>query len=63
MSPVGVSKEYEYFIVVLTKQGRLIDWYVTVPSIADALDKFIGAKDLAGNVEEYKFCIRREKLH
>ena len=61
MSPVGTTKEYEFFIVVLTKSGHLIDGYAVGASIANALDKFIATEDLAGNVKDFKFCVRREK--
>lgn len=52
-------KRYEFFIVALTKQGKLIDAYVFAESISDALDKFIDQLGLEGNILEYKFCIRR----
>lgn len=44
-----------YFIVVLTKQGRLLDAYVKGRSISEALDKLIAQLDLAGNIAEFKF--------
>lgn len=53
------NKRYEFFIVVLTKQGKLIDASVVAPSVSEALDKVIDRLDLAGNIVDYKFCIRR----
>ena len=58
----GQNKEYEFYIVALTKQGRLVDAYVKATSISQALDKFIDQLDLAGMIAEYRFCVRREKL-
>ncbi len=58
----GPAKEYEFFIVALTKQGKLIDAYVKATSISNAMDKFIDQLDLAGMIAEYRFCVRREKL-
>lgn len=58
----GSSKEYEFFIVVLTKQGKLVDAYVKATSIANALEKLIDRLDMSGMVAEYRFCVRRE-LH
>lgn len=44
-----------YFIVVLTKQGKLVDAYVNARSVSEALDKMIAQLDLAGNIAEFKF--------
>jgi hypothetical protein len=49
-----------FFIVILTKQGKLLDAYVNARSISEALDKFIAQYDLAGNIAEFKFCIVRK---
>lgn len=54
------EKRYEYFIVALTKQGKLVDAFVRAKSISEALDKFIDQLDLRGGIIEYRFCIRRE---
>ena len=51
---------FEYYFVILTKQGKLIDVYVKAPSPAEALDKIIDRFDLGGSIADYKFCIRRE---
>lgn len=51
-------KIYTYFIVALTKQGKLVDAYVRATSIALALDKFISQLDLAGSIVDYKFCVK-----
>lgn len=51
---------YEFYFVVLTKQGKLIDVYVKAPSSAEALDKIVDRFDLGGNIADYKFCIRRD---
>lgn len=55
----GESTPVEFFIVALTKQGKLVDAYVKARSSSEALDKFIDALDLAGSIVDYKFCIRR----
>lgn len=52
-------KKYEFFVVILTKQGRLVDANVIATSLSEALDKVIDQLDLAGNIVDYKFCIRR----
>lgn len=49
-----------YFIVVLTKQGKLLDAYVSAKSLSEALDKLIGQFDLAGNIQDFKFCLVRK---
>ncbi len=59
----GPVKQYEFFIVVLTKQGKLIDAYVRATSISNALDKMIDQLDLGGMIEQYKFCLRREIVY
>lgn len=56
------NSKYEFYIVVLTKQGRLLDFYAKASSIADALDRMIDQFDLAGNIENFKYCIRKEIL-
>lgn len=53
-------KSYEFYFVVLTKRGKLIDVYVRASSSAEALDKIIDRFDLGGNIEDYKFCVRRD---
>jgi hypothetical protein len=58
----GPVKEYEFYIVALTKQGKLVDAYVKATSISNALDKLIDQLDLPGMIVEYRFCVRREKL-
>jgi hypothetical protein len=55
-----VNKSYEFYFVILTKRGKLHDVYVKAVSVAEALDKIIDQLDLEGNVEDYKFCVRRE---
>lgn len=52
------SKKYTYFVVALTKQGKLVDAYVRAESISVALDKFISQLDLAGNIQDFKFCVK-----
>lgn len=59
----GPVKQYEFFIVALTKQGKLIDAYVRATSISNAMDKFIDQLDLGGMIAEYKFCLRREIVY
>lgn len=54
------ERRYEYFIVALTKQGKLVDASVLAKSISEALDKFIDQLDLRGVIIDYRFCIRRE---
>ena len=58
-----MAKEYEFFIVALTKQGKLVDAYVKASSSAKAVDKFIDQLDLAGSIVEYRFCVRKETHH
>lgn len=60
MTPFSNNRTYEFFIVILTKQGKLVDAHVRGTSIAHALDKMIDQLDLAGQVLDYKFCVRRE---
>lgn len=51
---------FEFYFVVLTKHGKLIDVYVKAPSAAEALDKIVDRFDLGGNIEDYRFCVRRD---
>lgn len=53
-------KRYMYFIVALTKQGRLVDGYVRGTSVAAAMDTFIDQNSLAGQIQEYKFCLVKD---
>lgn len=53
-------KSFEFYFVVLTKAGKLLDVYVKAASSSEALDKIIDRFDLGGNIEDYKFCVRRD---
>lgn len=57
-----MAKRFEYFIVALTKNNKLVSGYVMGESIADAMDVFIDQHDLQAQIVEYKFCLRREKF-
>lgn len=59
----GPIKQYEFFIVALTKQGKLIDAYVRATSISNAMDKFVDQLDLGGMIAEYRFTVRREIVY
>jgi hypothetical protein len=52
------SGDRYYFLVFLTKQGKLLDCTTRAKSLTEALDKCIGALDLAGNIQDYKFCVK-----
>lgn len=55
------EKKYEYFIVALTKTGKLVSGTIVARSFSYAYDRFLDVNDLAGQVEDYRFCIRRDK--
>jgi len=59
----GPAKKYEYFIVALTKQGKLVSDYIRANSIADAMDIFLERNDLEQSIEDYKFCLRKELMY
>ncbi|NJL54107.1 hypothetical protein HC928_02325 [bacterium] len=48
----------QYFIVVLTNQGKLISDFILASSIAGAMDLFIDYYNLAGQIVDYKFCVK-----
>lgn len=51
------SKDYNYYFVILTKQGKLLDVRVRAPSVAVALDRIVEINSLAGQVQDYKFTL------
>lgn len=61
MTSFANAKQYEYFIVALTRSGKLVADTVTGRSFSYAYDTFLSTHDLAGQVAEYKFCIRVDK--
>lgn len=53
------KQQYVYFIVLLTKQGKLLDAYVRGASISEAMDKLLGQLDLKpGDLVDFKFCLK-----
>lgn len=51
------AKDHNYYFVILTKQGRLLDIRLRAPSVAVALDRIIEMNGLAGQVQDYKFTL------
>jgi hypothetical protein len=51
------ARYFIYFVVVLTKQGRLVASHVRATSVSEALDKMISQNELAGNIVEFKHCL------
>ena len=52
-----MSRDHAYYLVILTKQNKLIDVRVRAPSISMALDRVIEANGLAGQIADYKFVV------
>lgn len=48
---------YMFFVVVLTKQGKLMDAHVRARSRAEALDKFIAVHNLERQVADYRVAV------